>query len=167
MKSSYVSFVLNGEEQELLIEPGRRLVDVLREQCGAMGTKNGCGQGSCGACTVHINGVAMLACLLPAELVDGAEIVTIEGIARNRVLHALQEAFLARAATQCGFCTAGMIMAAKALLDRDPSPSRKAVSEALSGNVCRCTGYEPIIAAVLAAAAALAKRPVMAAAAAA
>ncbi len=165
MKSSYVSFTLNGEEKELLIEPGRRLVDVLREQCGATGTKNGCGQGSCGACTVHIDGVAMLSCLLPAELVDGSEIVTIEGVVRNRVLHVLQEAFLAQAATQCGFCTAGMIMAAKALLDCDPSPSRQAVIEALSGNVCRCTGYEPIIAAVLAAAATLAKRPAAAAAA--
>jgi len=159
MKSSYVSFTLNGEQQELLVEPGRRLVDVLSDQCGARGTRNGCGQGSCGACTVHVDGVAMFSCLLPVELVDGCEIVTIEGVARNRTLHALQEAFLAEAATQCGFCTAGMIMAAKALLDREPAPSREAVVAALSGNVCRCTGYAPIIAAVLAAAAALAQQP--------
>jgi aerobic-type carbon monoxide dehydrogenase small subunit (CoxS/CutS family) len=163
MKSSYVSFTLNGEEKELLVEPGRRLVDVLREQCGATGTRNGCGQGSCGACTVHVDGVAMLSCLLPAELVDGSQIVTIEGVMRNRTLHALQEAFLTHAATQCGFCTPGMIMAAKALLDREPSPCRRAVVEALSGNVCRCTGYEPIVVAVLAAASTLARRPAAAA----
>ena len=165
MKSSYVNFTLNGEEKELLVEPGRRLVDVLREQCGATGTKNGCGQGTCGACTIHIDGVAMLSCLVPAELAEGTEIVTIEGVAQNRTLHTLQKAFLAQAAIQCGFCTAGMIMAAKVLLDRDPSPTRRAVIEALSGNVCRCTGYEPIIAAVLAAAATLAEQPAAAVAA--
>ena len=163
MKSSYLSFTLNGEEKELLIEPGRRLVDVLREQCDATGTRNGCGQGGCGACTVHVDGVPMLSCLLPAELTDGCEILTIEGLARNRTLHALQEAFIANAATQCGFCTAGMIMAAKALLDREPSPHRRAVLEALSGNICRCTGYEPIVSAVLAAAAMLARRQAAAA----
>jgi len=163
MRSSYVSFTLNGEEKELLIEPGRRLVDVLCEQCGAMGTRNGCGQGTCGACTVHVDAVPIFSCLLPAELIEGCDILTIEGVARNRTLHALQEAFLAEAATQCGFCTTGMIMAAKALLDRDPSPPRQAVLEAISGNVCRCTGYEPIVAAVLAAAATLAQRPAAAA----
>ncbi|MGH7082902.1 MAG: (2Fe-2S)-binding protein [Acetobacteraceae bacterium] len=153
MKSSYLSFVLNGEEKELLIEPGRRLVDVLREQLGAMGTRNGCGQGGCGACTILVDGRAILSCLLPAELADGSEIVTIEAGARNPLIQALQEAFLAHAATQCGFCASGMIMAAAALLSRQPAPGREAVVEALSGNVCRCTGYEPIIAAVLEAAA--------------
>ncbi len=163
MRSSFVSFTLNGEEKELLIAPGQRLVDVLREQCGAMGTRNGCGQGGCGACTVHVDAVPMLSCLVLAELAEGCDILTIEGAARDRTLHALQEAFVAEAATQCGFCTAGMIMAAKALLDRDPAPQREAVVEALSGNVCRCTGYEPIIAAVLAAAAMLARLPAAAA----
>ncbi|MGH7077402.1 MAG: (2Fe-2S)-binding protein [Acetobacteraceae bacterium] len=159
MKSSYLSFVLNGEEKELLIEPGRRLVDVLREQLGAMGTRNGCGQGGCGACTILVDGRAILSCLLPAELAEGAEIVTIEGAGRHPAIRLLQEAFLAHAATQCGFCTSGMIMAAAALLIREPAPGRGAVIEALSGNVCRCTGYAPIIAAVEAAAAKLAASP--------
>jgi carbon-monoxide dehydrogenase small subunit len=158
MKSAFVSFVLNGQEMELLVEPGRRLVDVLRDQCGASGTKNGCSQGTCGACTVHVDGKAMFSCLIPAELADGASILTVEGLAEGRKLHALQDAFVANAATQCGFCTAGMIMAAKALLDERPAPTREEVVEAISGNVCRCTGYDPIVSAILAAAEAL-RRP--------
>jgi aerobic carbon-monoxide dehydrogenase small subunit len=163
MKSSLVTFTLNGEEQELLVEPGRRLVDVLRDQCGATGTKNGCSQGTCGACTIHVDGRAVFSCLLPAELAEGADILTIEGLAEGRTLHALQDAFVTHAAIQCGFCTAGMIMAAKALLDADPDPDRDAVIEAISGNVCRCTGYEPIVDAILDAARTLAARPAQAA----
>jgi carbon-monoxide dehydrogenase small subunit len=158
MKSSFVSFALNGHEMELLVEPGRRLVDVLRDQCGATGTKNGCSQGTCGACTVHVDGKAVFSCLVPAELVEGASVLTIEGLAEGRTLHVLQDAFVAHAATQCGFCTGGMIMAAKALLDTRPAPTRDEVVEAISGNVCRCTGYEPIVSAILAAAEAL-RRP--------
>jgi carbon-monoxide dehydrogenase small subunit len=158
MKSSFVSFALNGHEMELLVEPGRRLVDVLRDQCGATGTKNGCSQGTCGACTVHVDGKAVFSCLVPAELVEGASVLTIEGLAEGRTLHVLQDAFVANAATQCGFCTGGMIMAAKALLDTRPAPTRNEVVEAICGNVCRCTGYEPIVSAILAAAEAL-RRP--------
>jgi carbon-monoxide dehydrogenase small subunit len=158
MKSSFVSFALNGHEMELLVEPGRRLVDVLRDQCGATGTKNGCSQGTCGACTVHVDGKAVFSCLVPAELVEGASVLTIEGLAEGRTLHVLQDAFVAHAATQCGFCTGGMIMAAKALLDTRPAPTRDEVVEAICGNVCRCTGYEPIVSAILAAAEAL-RRP--------
>jgi aerobic carbon-monoxide dehydrogenase small subunit len=156
MRSSHISFSLNGQPTELLVEPGKRLLDVLRDQCGATGTRNGCAQGTCGACTVHVDGTAMLACLTLAERIDGAEITTIEGLAKGNALHALQQAFVTENAVQCGYCTSGMIMAAKALLDRVPNPSREQVVDAISGNVCRCTGYDPIIAAVLSAASALA-----------
>jgi aerobic carbon-monoxide dehydrogenase small subunit len=162
MRSSHISFSLNGQATELLVEPGKRLLDVLRDQCGATGTHNGCAQGTCGACTIHVDGTAVLACLTLAERADGAEITTIEGLAKGNVLHALQAAFVAKNAVQCGYCTSGMIMAAKALLDQVPNPSRDQVVEAISGNVCRCTGYEPIIAAVLSAASAVAA-PAMAA----
>lgn len=157
MRSTHIAFSLNGQATEVLVEPGQRLLDVLRDKCGATGTHNGCSQGTCGACTVHVDGTAVFACLTLAERIDGAEITTIEGLANGNALHALQQAFVSENAVQCGYCTSGMIMAAKALLDREPVPSREQVVEAISGNICRCTGYEPIIAAVLGAASALAK----------
>jgi aerobic carbon-monoxide dehydrogenase small subunit len=155
MRSSFVSFVVNGRPRELLVEPGTMLVDVVRDVLGLTGTKNGCAQGGCGACTVLIDGRPILSCLLPVELADGGEIVTIEGLESADGLHPIQESFVDRLAAQCGFCTPGMIIAAKALLDRTPDPMREQVVEAIAGNVCRCTGYEPIVDAILDAAARL------------
>ena len=154
-----VVFTLNGTEQAEFVEPGALLVDLLRDKLGLTGTKVGCAQGTCGACTVIVNGELNLSCLTPAVRVSGAELTTIEGVSRDGSLHPLQRAFAEGFATQCGFCTPGMIVAAKALLDRNPDPSRAEVVDAISGNICRCTGYEPIINAVLAAAAAMRAGP--------
>jgi carbon-monoxide dehydrogenase small subunit len=149
-----VTFTVNGAEEGQFVEPGALLVDVLRDKLGLTATKTGCGQGTCGACSVIVDGELKLSCLIPAERVVGASIETLEGIGgRDGRLHPLQKAFAEGFAAQCGFCTPGMIMAAKALLDRNPDPDRGAVVEAISGNICRCTGYEPIINAVLTAAA--------------
>jgi carbon-monoxide dehydrogenase small subunit len=150
-----VTFTINGAEEGQFIEPGALLVDVIRDRLGLTATKTGCGQGTCGACSVIVDGALKLSCLIPAERVVGATIETLEGIAGSGAPHPLQKAFAEGFAAQCGFCTPGMIMAAKALLDRNPDPDRSDVVEAISGNICRCTGYEPIINAVLAAAAAL------------
>jgi aerobic carbon-monoxide dehydrogenase small subunit len=159
MRSSFVSLEVNGRSRELLVEPGTMLVDVVRDALGLTGTKYGCGQGGCGACTVLVDGRAMLSCLLPAELADGASVVTIEGLETPEGLHPIQESFVDKLAAQCGFCTPGMIIAAKALLDRVPDPTREQVVEAIAGNVCRCTGYEPIVEAILDAAARLRAQP--------
>ena len=148
-----VVFTLNGTEQAEFVAPGTLLVDLLRDKLGLTGTKVGCAQGTCGACTVIVNGELNLSCLTPAVRVNGVEITTIEGLSRDGGLHPLQRAFAEGFATQCGFCTPGMIVAAKALLDQNPDPSRAEVVDAISGNICRCTGYEPIINAILAAAA--------------
>jgi carbon-monoxide dehydrogenase small subunit len=150
-----VTFTVNGAEEGQFVEPGALLVDVLRDKLGLTATKTGCGQGTCGACSVIIDGELKLSCLIPAERAAGASIETLEGLAAGGAPHALQKAFANGFAAQCGFCTPGMIMAAKALLDRNPDPDRGDVIEAISGNICRCTGYEPIINAVLAAAAGL------------
>ena len=148
-----VVFTLNGTEQAEFVEPGALLVDLLREKLGLNGTKVGCAQGTCGACTVILNGELNLSCLTPAVRVNGATVTTIEGIGGDGVLHPLQRKFAEGFAAQCGFCSPGMIVAAKALLDRNPDPSREEVVDAISGNICRCTGYEPIITAILSAAA--------------
>jgi carbon-monoxide dehydrogenase small subunit len=149
-----VTFTVNGEEQAEFIAPGALLADVLRDKLGLTATKIGCGQGTCGACTVLVDGEPKLSCLVPAERVEGASIETLEGLAKNGTrLHPLQSAFADGFAAQCGFCTSGMILAAKTLLDRNQDPDRTAVVEAISGNICRCTGYEPIIGAILSAAA--------------
>ena len=148
-----ITFTINGAEAAEFVEPGALLSDVLRDKLGLTATKVGCGQGTCGACSVIVDGELMLACLLPAQRVEGAEVVTLEGISPNGGLHPLQKAFADGFAAQCGFCTSGMIVAAKALLDANPDPDREAVIDAISGNICRCTGYEPIINAVLSAAA--------------
>jgi aerobic carbon-monoxide dehydrogenase small subunit len=147
-----VQLTLNGEEKAEFIESGTTLLKALREKFGDTSAKGGCHQGTCGACSVLVDGELKLSCLTLAETCEGADIVTTAGLARDGVLHPLQRAFLDNFAAQCGFCTPGMIMAAKALLDTTPNPSRNDVVEALSGNICRCTGYEPIINAVLAAA---------------
>ena len=144
-----VQFTLNGEERAEFVESGTTLLKALREKIGDMSVKGGCQQGTCGSCSVLVDGELRLSCLTLAETCEGAEILTNGGLAKDGVLHPLQRAFMDEFAAQCGFCTSGMIMAAKALLDREPNPSREDVVEALSGNICRCTGYEPIIRAVL------------------
>ncbi len=147
-----LQFSLNGAEKAVFVEDGQNLLDVLRRGLGDLSPKYGCGQGSCGACTVLIDGQPHLSCLTLAETVEGRAISTASGLASGAQLHPLQEAFMQNFAAQCGFCTPGMLMAAKALLDTNPHPSRADVVEAISGNICRCTGYEPIIAAILEAA---------------
>jgi carbon-monoxide dehydrogenase small subunit len=144
--------VLNGEERAEFVESGSTLLEALRGRFADMSPKGGCRQGTCGGCSVLIDGELKLSCLVLAETCGGASIETTTGLSRDGVMHPLQRAFLDGFAAQCGFCTPGMIMAAKALLDKNPTPSRQDVIDALSGNVCRCTGYEPIINAVLAAA---------------
>lgn len=148
MASKIVSFTLNGRETEVIVKPLTTLQKLLREQLGLTATKAGCKQGGCGSCTVLVNGEPMMSCLLPVEDVEGQEVITLEGLTQNGELHAIQEAFHEKFAVQCGFCTPGMIMVAKALLDRNPSPGREEIIEALTGNYCRCTGYEPIIQAI-------------------
>ena len=125
------------------------LLDVLREQLGLTGTKNGCDAGDCGACTVIMDGKAILSCLTPVLQAAGKEIITVEGLAQEGKLHPLQEAFIECGAVQCGFCTPGMLLSAKALLDQNPSPTQEEVKVAISGNLCRCTGYKKIIDAIM------------------
>lgn len=144
-----LKFSLNGRPVEVDVPPGRRLLDLLREDLGLTGTKGGCGEGECGACTVIVNGKPRLACLTLAIQVEGKEVVTVEGLSREGKLHPLQEAFVEAAGVQCGFCTPGFLLAAQALLLENPHPTREEVREWLSGNLCRCTGYEQIVEAVL------------------
>jgi carbon-monoxide dehydrogenase small subunit len=139
---------INGKHINLPVAPQRRLLDVLREDLGLTGVKEGCGEGECGACTVLINGKPVNSCLVLAPEADGAEITTIEGLARDNGLHPLQQAFLDAGAVQCGFCTPGMVLSAKALLDVNPNPDSEEVRVAVSGNLCRCTGYTKIFDAV-------------------
>ena len=144
-----LQFRLNGEDVAAFADPGANLLDVLREAVGDLSVKGGCWQGTCGTCTVLIDGAPRLSCVTLAESVAGRSVETAAGLRSGPDLHPLQSAFMERFAAQCGYCTPGMMMAAKALLDRNPSPSREDVVEALGGNICRCTGYEPIIQAVL------------------
>ena len=149
-----IELKVNGVTHEIFIEPWWSLARVLREQLGLTGTKISCETGDCGACTVLIDGKAVKSCLFPAMKARGKDIVTIEGISSGKQgeLHPLQQAFIEHFAVQCGYCTPGMIMAAKALLDENPKPTEEQVKEYLGGNLCRCTGYTKIIEAVLAAA---------------
>jgi carbon-monoxide dehydrogenase small subunit len=143
-----VVFKLNGKTTALAAEPLTTLRDALRDQLHFYATKAGCGQGGCGSCTVLVNGEPALSCLLPLALADGQSVTTLEGIGAPGRLHPLQQAFDKHFAAQCGYCTSGMILAAKALLDRNPQPSREEIAAALCGNLCRCTGYLPILEAV-------------------
>jgi aerobic carbon-monoxide dehydrogenase small subunit len=149
MASRIVSLTVNDREEELIAKPGTSLLTVLRDTLGLTAAKRGCSQGACGSCTVLLDDRPVPACLVPVETVDGASVRTLEGIAEDGELDEVQSAFLEDFATQCGFCTAGMIMTAEALLAGNPDPTRAEVVEAISGNVCRCTGYEPIVAAIL------------------
>lgn len=147
-----VTFAVNGETVCLSVPPDASLLDTLREDLELAGAKQGCGEGECGACSVLLNGKVVNSCLVLAVECAGAEVLTIEGLGRSGKLHPIQEAFVQAGAVQCGFCTPGMIMAAYALLQENPSPSEADVRRALEGNLCRCTGYRKIIDAVLAAA---------------
>jgi len=147
-----LKFRLNGEEVEILVSPDEILLDVLRDRFDFIGTKKGCGKGECGACTVIINGSAVNSCMIPAMKAMDKEVQTIEGIGTPDNLHPLQQTFIEEGAIQCGFCTPGMIMSSKALLDNNLSPTREEIKEAISGNICRCTGYVKIEQAVVSAA---------------
>lgn len=144
-----VRFTHNGREIGLFVDGGANLLDVLRRGAGDLTPKYGCGQGTCGTCTVLIDGEPHLSCLTLAQTVEGRSVTTTASLAQGPQLHPLQKAFMEGFAAQCGYCSPGMLMAAKALLDRNPNPSRDEVIEAISGNLCRCTGYEPIIDAIL------------------
>jgi aerobic-type carbon monoxide dehydrogenase small subunit (CoxS/CutS family) len=140
-KSARIRITLNGEESEVSFAPYKTLLEVLREDLNHMGTKHACELGECGACAVILDGEPVLSCLVLALECDGRDVITIEGLASNGELHPLQEAFAKMGGSQCGYCTPGMIITAKALLDRTPHPSHDQIREALSGNLCRCTGY--------------------------
>ncbi|MFP8954593.1 (2Fe-2S)-binding protein (plasmid) [Natrialbaceae archaeon A-arb3/5] len=148
MSSKIVELTVNGQTVEKIVEPMEPLQSVLRDRLGNTSTKTGCKQGGCGSCTILVDGEPVVSCLLPVEEVEDKEITTLEGLTPAEGLHPIQEAFQENFAMQCGYCTPGMIMVAKALLDRNPDPSREEIEDAISGNVCRCTGYDPIVDAV-------------------
>jgi carbon-monoxide dehydrogenase small subunit len=148
-KKMVIQLTVNGEEHELLIPPHLTLLEVLREQLELTGAKEGCGEGVCGSCTVLIDGKPVRSCLMLAAEADGHEITTIEGLADGETLHPVQEAFIEKGAIQCGFCTPGMILTAKSLLDQNPSPSPEQAKQAIGANVCRCTGYTKIVDAIV------------------
>ena len=152
MSRQTISLKINGQPYELAVEPHWTLLETVREQLGLTGSKEGCGTGDCGACSMIVDGRLITACLMLAPEADGSEITTIEGLARNGDLHPVQQSFIEAGGVQCGFCTPGMIMAAKALLDSNPRPTLEDVRLGLAGNLCRCTGYAKIYEAVLAAA---------------
>ena len=147
-----IRICVNGEWRELKVKPYERLVDSLREKLGLTGTKVGCGEGECGACTVTVEGKAVLSCLTLAVQADGKQIRTIEGMGQGEELHPIQKAFVEEGAAQCGFCTPGMIMTADAMLKHDPNPSEDKVRKTLANNLCRCTGYDKPVKAILKAA---------------
>jgi aerobic carbon-monoxide dehydrogenase small subunit len=144
-----IQFRLNGQDRAAFVDAGDNLLNTLRRSMGDFSPKYGCGQGTCGVCTVMIDGEPHLSCLMLAVACEGRTVETAAGLADGPDLHPLQAAFMEHFAAQCGFCTPGMLVAAKALLDRNPSPTRDEVVEAIAGNICRCTGYEPIINAIL------------------
>jgi carbon-monoxide dehydrogenase small subunit len=149
MAKKPVQFQLNGSDKAAFAEDGENLLELLRRGVGDLTPKYGCGQGTCGCCSVIIDGEPRLSCLTLAETVNGRSVETAAGLANGAQLHPLQDAFMKHFAAQCGYCTPGMLMAAKSLLDRNPRPTREDVVEAISGNICRCTGYEAIIEAIL------------------
>ena len=146
---THITTHINGEEIEFLCEPHQSLLEVLRETLGFMGTKEGCNNGNCGSCNVILDGALVNSCLVLAVEIQGRSVTTIEGIASPEGLHPLQQKFIEHAALQCGFCTPGFIVASKALLDQNPNPSEQEVRTWLAGNLCRCTGYDRIVKAVL------------------
>jgi len=155
MEEKGIQVVVNGKTYELMVQPWKTLLEVIREDLKLTGAKEGCGQGECGACTVMMGGKTVNSCLVLAVEADGQEITTIEGLSEDSKLHPIQEAFVEHAGMQCGFCTPGMIMSAKELLDRNPDPSEREIREGIAGNVCRCTGYTKIVESIGAAAKAM------------
>lgn len=144
-----LSLKVNEEVYELEVPANRTLLDVIRDEVGLNGTKKGCGTGECGACTVLLDGEPVNACMMLALQAKGKSVTTIEGLARDGMIHPIQQAFIAHGAIQCGYCTPGMILSAKALLDRNPNPREMEIREALAGNLCRCTGYQKIVEAIV------------------
>jgi carbon-monoxide dehydrogenase small subunit len=140
---------VNGEQREIFVAPWRTLIDVLRDDLGLTGVKEGCGNGNCGSCTVLLDGEPVNSCLVLIGEVEGREITTIEGLARGAVLHPLQKSFIEEGAVQCGFCTPGVILNAKAFMDANPQPTEQEVRMAIAGNLCRCTGYDKIVRAIM------------------
>ena len=152
MEKKIITLTVNGKPYEVSVKPHSTLLDVLRDHLGFTGTKRGCDTGDCGSCTVIMDGRSVNACLVLALKADGRNIVTIEGLADGTKLHPLQEAFIEHGAIQCGFCTPGMVLSAKVLLDRNPKPTEEEIKSGIAGNLCRCTGYIKIIEAIQAAA---------------
>lgn len=148
MKKAIIILNVNGTAHELAVRPNDTLLEVLREQLDLIGAKEGCSEGVCGSCTVHLNGRPVRSCLTLALEADGCDIATVEGLAKGESLSPLQQSFVDHGAVQCGFCTAGMLMSADYLLQQNPSPDRQTVRQALAGNICRCTGYAKIVDAV-------------------
>jgi aerobic carbon-monoxide dehydrogenase small subunit len=148
MSKHHISTTINGEPVEFLCDTAQTLLDVLRDELGLTGSKEGCGSGDCGACSVRVEGRLVCACLVLAAEVDGCDVETIEGVAEGNTLHPLQQVFLNEAALQCGICTPGIIVAAKALLEKNPDPDEEEIRFWLAGNLCRCTGYDKIVRAV-------------------
>lgn len=149
MSKSVVSFTVNGEAREIVVAPNRSLLDALRTEAGLTGTKKGCDVGECGSCTILMNGQPVNACLVLAAEADGSDITTVEGLqAADGTPHRLQDCFMQCGAAQCGFCTPGILVAAKALLDDNPAPTTDQIRFAIAGNICRCTGYSKIIDAI-------------------
>ena len=148
MKKIHISFTVNGRPQESLVAPNQTLLQLLRDDLGLTGTKQGCGVGDCGSCTVLLDGQPVNSCLVLAPQANGHEVLTVEGLADGDRLHPLQASFIEKGAVQCGFCSPGMLLSAKALLDRKSRPNELEIREAISGNLCRCTGYQKIVEAV-------------------
>ncbi|UCB48698.1 MAG: (2Fe-2S)-binding protein [Deltaproteobacteria bacterium] len=155
MKMKEIRFTLNGKPYALSVKPWRTLLELIREDLSFTGTKEGCGQGECGSCTIIMGGKTVNSCLVPALEADNQEIITIEGLVDGDNLHPIQDAFVQQAGMQCGFCTPGMIISAKAILDKNPNPSEEEIREGIAGNFCRCTGYTKIIESISAAAEAM------------
>jgi aerobic-type carbon monoxide dehydrogenase small subunit (CoxS/CutS family) len=149
MEKHLLRISVNGESHELYIKPKKLLVEVIRDELGLTGTKRACTTASCGACTVLLNGMAVKSCSILAMQADGAEVITVEGLAEGAKLSPIQRSFLDEGAYQCGFCTSGMLMSATALLKENPNPTKEEIKEAIHGNICRCTGYNSIIRAIL------------------
>ncbi len=152
MEKLVVHYTINGRRYEAYIEPNRTLLEVVRDELRLTGAKEGCGTGDCGACSMIVDGKLVTSCLMLAPQAEGAEILTIEGLAQDGQLHPVQQAFIEQGAVQCGFCIPGMILAGKVLLDENPRPSQQEIREAIAGNLCRCTGYTRIVEAIAAAA---------------
>lgn len=155
MKKVDIKLQINDDWYELAVSPADRLVDVLRDQLGLTGTKEGCGEGECGTCTVNLGGKAVLSCLILAVQADGCTILTIEGLQKGSELHPLQKSFLSESAVQCGYCTPGIIMAANALINNESEPNEDTIRKSIANNLCRCTGYDKPVKAILKAAKAM------------